>query len=339
MAGNVVLPFLCTNDITTASEERVIQLVPAGTRPLLANDVSRIARDVKQNSKCFRAEFFSVDGNTTGRPNTSQVLDWDVVADGAVSIPVAIVLIKHQSRVCFTPVPNFRICPVEGARADNGSWTSTYNVFGRVWKDGVDVAVVTFGALLRGETNHPRILFGFKRQRMRNVYTRQVRGETLHEAGALDAWLPHVCAVWVDVSVAQSTVHIPIRESRTVTRDWHRGQWVTEAGTVIFTPQPRDAVAPFRRARCQHVDAAELAQLDARERGRAATLLRGHEVSRVQTAVPVASTLRVAEAVAILPVHEVVPQTGALRPRQVVAAPLAITDPERQEMYVALNTL
>jgi hypothetical protein len=155
MAGNVVLPFLRTKDITTAPEERIIQLVPTGTRPLLANDVSRIARDVKQNGKCFRTEFFSVDGNTTGRPNTSQVLDWYVIADGTVRIPVAIVLIEHQSSVCFAPVPNFRICPVEGACADNGSWTSTYNVFRRVWKDGVDVAVVTFGAALRGETNHP----------------------------------------------------------------------------------------------------------------------------------------------------------------------------------------
>jgi hypothetical protein len=173
---------------------------------------------------------------------------------------------------------------------------------------------------------------------MRYVYICQIWGQALHEVGALDSWFPHVCAVWVDVSVTESAVHISIRESRTVASDWHRSQWVTEAGTGVFTPQPRDAVAPFGRARCQHVDAAELTQLDARERRRSATLFRGHEVSRVQTAVPVASTLSVAEAVAILPVHEVVPQTGALRPRQVFTAPLAIADPERQEMYVALST-
>jgi hypothetical protein len=103
-------------------------------------------------------------------------------------------------------------------------------------------------------------------------------------------------------------MHISVRESRTVACDWHRSQRVTETGTVVLAPQSRHSVTPFGWARRQHVDAAELTQLDARERRRSATLFRSHEVLRVQTAVPVAGALCVTQAVAVFPVHQMVPQ-------------------------------
>lgn len=164
-----------------------------------------------------------------------------------MSVPVAVVLIEDQSRVGFTPVPDVRVCPVQGACADDARWTAAYDVFGHVWKNRVQVAIVIFGATVRGQANRPRVLLRFKGERIRHVKTRQIRGQTLHHVGAFKPLFPYVRAVGMKVPVAraQCTFRYVIPERWLVT-----GIVATGSRRLGLSSShlKRDSVTPFRWA-------------------------------------------------------------------------------------------
>jgi len=248
--------------------------------------------------------------------NTLQHLSGHRVAHGAVRVPVRCAPVVDDRRVGLAPPADVRVAPVHRARPHHPGQAPADAVLHLLGHHRVHDARVhrpVDGDRPPPEAPVPQEVDG-------------VRPRARRHGPALQPRRPHEGPGRRERAVAAGAVRIPVREEGLRVADGHAGAHRVRGHIGVLAAAAAVGIFPRGRARGQHVDAAVAAQLDARQRRGGAPLLGHLEQCRVGAAVPEARAVRVAHAVALVPVRFVVfarLDAGARRAR--VAGPTHTT--------------